>query len=452
MKIGNYKRRFDMGEENKINASPTKEFFISMIVKDISLEDAIAELIDNSVDGALKIRGGSSLKGLVINVSFDKDEFKINDNCGGIDVDTARNRAFRFGATEENVGSRPTNGIGRFGVGMKRSIFKMGEFFSVESITTESKFIVNVDVPEWAKNKDHWDFYFNEVNENRQIQSGEEAGTTISVSRLYNGVSSQLALENFNTDLIRRIELHHQYHLNNGLTININGYTLKSKPSELLQSDEIFPAVIETTYPFDDGKVFVKIISGVAEPDPKKAGWYVFCNGRMILEANQTTITGWSDGVRKYHNQYARFRGFVFFQSENVSLLPWNTTKTGVDLNSPLYTATRQEMLNAMRPVLEFLNEIAKEKKQLDEGETAPLERKLKMANHIAVSTYKTPQLFRAPESAVVVGQRDELIRISYTRPKEQIDKVRNQLGGRVTNKEIGEATFNYFLTMECED
>jgi hypothetical protein len=105
-----------------------------------------------------------------------------------------------------------------------------------------------------------------------------------------------------------------------------------------------------------------------------------------------------------------------------------------------------------MRPVLEFLNEIAKEKKQLDEGETAPLERKLKMANHIAVSTYKTPQLFRAPESAVVVGQRDELIRISYTRPKEQIDKVRNQLGGRVTNKEIGEATFNYFLTMECED
>ncbi|MGH9433064.1 MAG: hypothetical protein ACRD3T_16150, partial [Terriglobia bacterium] len=39
-----------------INASPTKEFFISMLTRDIPLTRAIIDLVDNSVDGARRLR------------------------------------------------------------------------------------------------------------------------------------------------------------------------------------------------------------------------------------------------------------------------------------------------------------------------------------------------------------------------------------------------------------
>jgi hypothetical protein len=40
-----------------IQASPTKELFISMLVRDIELTPAIVDLVDNSFDGAIRLRG-----------------------------------------------------------------------------------------------------------------------------------------------------------------------------------------------------------------------------------------------------------------------------------------------------------------------------------------------------------------------------------------------------------
>ena len=42
---------------NTFNAEPTKEFFISMLVRDINLKDAIGDLVDNCIDGAKNLRG-----------------------------------------------------------------------------------------------------------------------------------------------------------------------------------------------------------------------------------------------------------------------------------------------------------------------------------------------------------------------------------------------------------
>lgn len=40
---------------NVIEGNPTKKFFIEMITRDISIEDAIIDLLDNSIDGATQI-------------------------------------------------------------------------------------------------------------------------------------------------------------------------------------------------------------------------------------------------------------------------------------------------------------------------------------------------------------------------------------------------------------
>ena len=49
-------------QSKKVDASPTKGFFIYMLTRDIDVRPAIVELIDNSIDGAKKIRKIKSTK------------------------------------------------------------------------------------------------------------------------------------------------------------------------------------------------------------------------------------------------------------------------------------------------------------------------------------------------------------------------------------------------------
>jgi hypothetical protein len=47
--------------DKKARANPTKAFFVRMITRDISLEDCILDLIDNSVDGAWRCEGSKPM-------------------------------------------------------------------------------------------------------------------------------------------------------------------------------------------------------------------------------------------------------------------------------------------------------------------------------------------------------------------------------------------------------
>lgn len=119
-----------------------------MITRDISIEDAIMDLIDNSIDGAIRINK-DNYDGFKIDISISGNEFSITDNCGGFPLDSAKNYAFRFGRPD----NAPLihNSVGRFGIGMKRALFKIGKEFYVESQTKENHFCVNVNVNEWSK-------------------------------------------------------------------------------------------------------------------------------------------------------------------------------------------------------------------------------------------------------------------------------------------------------------
>ena len=112
-----------------IDASPAKAFFVWMITRDIELQDAILDLLDNCVDGIRRIGAKSGDKpytGRYAHITFGQDQFCIEDNCGGIPIATARDYAFRMGRpVDANVPPKGT--IGVYGIGMKRAIFKMGQ-------------------------------------------------------------------------------------------------------------------------------------------------------------------------------------------------------------------------------------------------------------------------------------------------------------------------------------
>jgi hypothetical protein len=428
----------------KIDAMPTKDLFISMLTKDIPLSRAIIDLVDNSIDGALRSRPNGNFEGLEIRLEVKPDHFQISDNCGGMSIETAQHYAFRFGRPD---GMEPTqHSVGQFGVGMKRSLFKLGNLFRISSISSKSRFQIEVDVKAW-KEIEEWAFDFNSVE--RKSFNQDQWGTVIGVYDLHPSVSTDFGLDNFVSRLGREIEEAHIQSITKGIAITLNGIPVNVKPLELIRSSKLQPAYRELSAPEIDSDVNVKIYAGIANSDPRSGGWYVFCNGRLILGPDQTIITGWGEGgettIPKYHNQFAMFRGYTFFESDNTSLLPWNTTKTGVDTDSPLYKRVRVEMITLMRPVIDFLNKLKEER----EGD-GPTQLDFFFTNQdsVQIGEISTQQTFQVPQ---VVRQPPTLGKISYSKPMEEIDRVKKVL--RVsTYKDVGEKTFEYFMHQEVDE
>src|SRR5690606_33490853 len=295
---------------NKINAAPTKSFFITMMIRDLTLRDAIGDLVDNSVDGARSI-SKDNYTDFNIKITATKDEFVIEDNCGGIDVGIARNYAFRFGRPDDMP--LTPGSIGQFGIGMKRALFKIGYNFNIKSIAKTSRFEMTVDVSKWAKEED-WDFQFDTFDEDLEEVSLQERGTKISVTKLREDVQDQFSDNNFIKRLISEIELENLYNIYKGISIKINGKALAARNLQLYKSDSIKTAFWE--HDFENGMT-VKVFAGVADANLDHGGWYIFCNDRLIVGPEQTELTGWtggrsSDGGPKYHGQFSRFRGYVF--------------------------------------------------------------------------------------------------------------------------------------------
>jgi len=442
-----------------VSAAPTRGFFVDMLTKDIGLAPAILDLVDNSVDGASRLRGSADFDGLYVHLATSPTSFAIVDNCGGIPEELAVDYAFRFG--RPTSAPEPGRVIGQFGVGMKRALFKLGRHFRVESKSAKWAFVVDVDVEKWRRLEEHdpkadWAFPLKVVaRKGRGAFPEADRGTSISVDRLHEGVAEELALENFTTRLGRSIEVAHLLSIERGLRISLNGRRLKVGPFRLLRSDRLRPA--HEDFRLHEGKLRVRIWAGLGPSEPEDCGWYVFCNGRLVLGPDRELTTGWGNAIPKiplYHPQFARFRGYVHFDSARGALLPWNTTKTGVDQGSPQWRHTRQRMVGMMKDVTDFLNRLKREQDRAgQEGRTL-------LGDYIRglspKDLPKTIGTFVAPKSVLPPKTAEDTVRIQYDKPVGQVQRVQKGLRalGRKAGsyKAAGERTFEYFLEMECEE
>jgi histidine kinase/DNA gyrase B/HSP90-like ATPase len=436
-----------VAKNDTVKASPTKRFFIAVLIKDISFLDAIVELVDNSVDSARTESGTVDISRKVIEIQYDNTQFSIQDNAAGISIEQAKNYVFRFGRPQD---APPTPGsVGEFGVGMKRALFKIGRHFEVESWTKSEHLCVVVDVDTWESEPEQdptaWTFPL-VVAEIKT--SPTDSGTRIVVKRLTEYSVEQLSSTNFGTQLMLTLKNAHTQSLNAGLTITVNGKNVGAEVETLLLSDEIKPISYAETFQVSKKTVKIKMVVGVGEAQLSKAGWYVFCNGRQIEQAEKTEKTGWNTALGddqrtpKVHWQFRRFRGFLFFESDAPDALPWNTTKTGLDVEAPAYRRVRSEMLSAMREVIDFLNQVDAESES--EGAT-PLTSALESASAAALRDLPQNRNFYFKPSS---NRPEKKMRISYSVSAGIGQMVKEALGAS-SNKEIGERTFKYYVDSE---
>ncbi len=360
-----------------VYATPTKLFFVTMLTRDIALQDAILDLLDNCVDGVIRStppaqpENEKPYSGYWAKIDFDKDMLKISDNCGGIPKDVAINYAFRMGNPKpDRDGDRAT--VGMYGIGMKRAFFKMGRQIKVTSQTKEDRFQVTIS-PEWLNDDGAWELPL--VSAARE--SGSENGTTIEIRELHSSVGKEFSSEGsaFYELFAQAVAQHYSFILHKGFEVHVNGNVIEPKPLHLLWSEPDHAengGIAPYMYVGHRDGVDVELAVGFYRPTPdeseledeqkmrhsrEEAGWTIICNDRVVAYCDKSRVTGWGEAdVPSYHNQFIAIAGIVHFRSKDARKLPMTTTKRGVDASSDTYLYVKNFMREGMKKFTTYTN------------------------------------------------------------------------------------------------
>lgn len=417
----------------KVHADPTKEFFMTMLTRDISLTSAILDLVDNSIDAAKR----STYQGKTIKLFINENNFTMTDTCGGMAKDVAENYAFKFGR-DPNAPST-ANSVGRFGVGMKRAFFKIGNIIDIKSSCGEDEFSISINADEW-KESDGWEFSLEE-NSVGLIDDG----VSIVIDNLHETVAVDFSDIAYINDLVDFIANAHHKAISDGIEVYVNDVIVPCRDLEVKKSDLL--GVLGKEYVVKG--VTVKVVSGVGERVLKAGGWNVFCNNRLIEGANKTTTTGWGvQGMRAYHPDLAFFRGVVEFNSDNGELLPWNTTKNGVDIDNPIYKSVLVEMVRQAKIIAKFLTDRTKEQEAFDRDniETTPINSSIANAGSVSVFNTEFDETFIRQSIPTIPRSTNK--RIVYVVTNDQLEIAKDILTV-TTAADVGRHTFDYFMDNE---
>ena len=282
-----------------IKASPAKRFFVEMLTRDIALEDAILDLLDNCVDGAMREqkKAGQDFSGHWAEITFDQNSFVITDNCGGIPLDAAEHYAFRMGKPKSanDEGNLPT--VGAYGIGMKRALFRLGRNAEVLWRLKGEGHDYRVKFGEqWLDDDDDWNLSLERVAHSDHIK---HPGTRVAVLNLHRPIATMLGKDAFASKLVSRIGELYSVIIGKGFQITCNGAKVKPKSLAILNtiSEQAGDARIEPyIYKDEIGGVKVFLAIGLTQPlvgdskmenpefrqrESDKAGITVICNDRV---------------------------------------------------------------------------------------------------------------------------------------------------------------------------
>ena len=464
--------------KTSVNTEPSKRFFVEMLTRDISLEDAILDMLDNSVDGILRVieqQGFDSEDnskpyfGYYAHINFNKDSFEVKDNCGGIPENLIE-RALKLGrpyaqATDQ---TDPKNSVGVYGIGMKRALFKIGEESLILTQNQHTRYQVLISA-DWLKSND-WNLALDQAPNPFPFD-----GTEISIGMLHSDISDILSAEYFQDKLLEMISSHYAIIISKGFEVRVNGISAEPRPV-LFKFDEkadgairpyIFRAQVE------DVAVYLAVGLRLAIPtqdeldeeqeavhmSSKDAGWTVICNDRVVVSNNKDELTGWGTAnIPNYHNQFRSIIGVVEFTG-NPAKLPTTTTKRGLDLQSALY----QQVLNRMREGLRLFIDYTNRWKTRESEAKA----QVSFVPNVGFPVLKAESqniTFKVVEKTGLKGERykpelpvppssNSLVRITYSKDRDDVKEVASEiipdydsLKESEVRKLVGEKTFDVSL------
>lgn len=445
----------------KINAYPTKSFFVETLVKDIHLMDAILDLIDNSIDGYIKNHFQERKK---ISVYFSRDKFVIEDYCGGIKKKEIYEHVFRLGMPTKDKEKT----IGVYGIGLKRTMFKMGQNILVESDDGEYFYSVRID-KNWLENDKNWELDFETEENSKGVPM-----TRVTIQEIFSNIAEEMGNILFINQFRDKIKDTYSIFIEDRITIEVNGIPVEPYDFRFLYEAAKGFVPFHKKYNYDG--IEVEIYAGYTpvDSDEHPFGWYAFCNDRLVIRNDTSERTGWGEERRYHYPEDNRFLGLIFFRSEDPLSLPWDTTKTDIQDGSRVYRSAQIDMkaitsrfidvirltgrttdpetgetigkaffenvsTKLRRDIIEESEEIVPAiKDELTSDEQIKVENVLGQVSQVSQVRYVS--LSNIPETST----------IQYSKKKKIIKNVKQKLGNPyMSNKKVGEITFDYYVKME---
>ena len=460
-------------------ASPTKAFFVQMLTRDIELQDAVLDLLDNCVDGIA--RSGEAkppparpYEGFHATITIAPEHFVIEDNCGGIPINLAKQYAFAMGRPAGVVPADNPATVGMYGIGMKRAIFKLGTEALVES-RNDAGFIVEF-TPKWMQDDSWEELPMYELAGDKLAYKG----TRIEVYELNQEVRSAFSDKAWIEEFRRLVARHYSIIIAKGFSVTVGTpdelrvglAPIVGEDFKLIQTaaneaggNHIAPYI----YIGKLGDVDVEIFAGLyrellteAEADEEEetrgtadeAGWTVACNDRVVIWKDKSRLTGWGEAsVPNYHGQFIAITGIVLLRSDDPTKLPLTTTKRGIDVASNVYSQVKDLMREATKSLTAFTNkwkkfpqkleEIYKTSEYVDLPSLRSLPAALQMSSSRKMESIKKYEP-KYPEPA----QEKTSLRVSFVALKSSVTALAKHFFDDVNVKpgEVGEAAFNQVL------
>jgi len=255
----------------------------------------------------------------------------------------------------------------------------------------------------------------------------------------------------------------------------VNNQPVSGEPIRLLVSDDAIDgesSVLPFVYTEEQNGVKIRIIVGLTGQPPglieedkasenslsseSSAGWTIICNERVVLYADRSFLTGWGDGLPRFHYQFNTIVGIVEFSSNDASKLPVTTTKRGIDASTDLYLRVRKRMIEGMRIFVNYTNQW----KNLKDEEKDTVISKTKTESLDSLSTI---ELIEEKSTTVRDGSEGKIFKpalpkpaaskptnrvIRFTKPINEIQIVSEYILSEPDHKpsDVGEACFDKIL------
>lgn len=318
-------------------------YLVNALTKDVTVLESIFDIVDNALDAArnrlwsenstgLDSYGlPSSYRGNKIDINFGKTHISFLDNCGGVSEEDLVDRAFVIGEMSQHE-----FGIGRFGIGMKRTLFRLGDTYKMETDT--GTFAAKMAFNDSALGNSDVDLMAT------RIPSGGKPKTMFRIEGLRPGVGRELNSETWENRLRGELSRRYGIFLEKGFRILVNGKAISNfgpgfRKDMIIKpmSDRIVIGKGIVAY-VDSGLHEEFLFTDESGYSSKKAkelsdqyGWYFVCNDRIVEVATHEKIKGWRS---TWHQEYYGFVGWVKFVAQDPGDLPWDTKKTLIDPHS----------------------------------------------------------------------------------------------------------------------
>jgi Histidine kinase-, DNA gyrase B-, and HSP90-like ATPase len=323
-------------EIGPIDGTPEKRMFWS-IISDYDLKTGLCELIDNALD--VWLRGDQKkIPNIEIVLDTERQLISVKDDVGGVKFEDL----YLLLAPGGSKNDPKSEVIGIFGVGSKRAGIALGEHVEIKTRYKSDRSLELNITKEWLESED-WRLAAYEIPD---IEKGT---TQVDISRLRRAF--------LGTD-IGALRVHfgqtYSWFIRHGCTIKLNDVAIDPEDFDCWSYPKEFHpkgANFEVEFP-GEGKVKVEIVVGlirdrIAEED--NYGAYFYCNHRLIVKELRSREVGYfnSQEAGVPHPDASLCRGIVNLQGP-ARLMPWNSTKTGINPGHILFPHIRHTLAPLM--------------------------------------------------------------------------------------------------------